>query len=83
MGFLGVRFEVGVGGGGGGVVKFPLSKTRQNYARNLKLGTYVHTHMQFPKTYISVQGPLKFADVSNFCKKSAFFDKNITFAQKI
>ena len=54
VGFLGVRFEVqGVG------VKLnppspPLSKTCQNYARNFKFDTKVHTRMQFQKIYLLV-----------------------------
>ena len=38
MGFLGVRFDEGVCGGDGGKIN-PLSKTRYNYARNMKFGT--------------------------------------------
>ena len=40
VGFLGVRFEAWSGGGG---VK--ITKTRFNYARNLKFGAYLHTHI--------------------------------------
>ena len=43
VGFLGVRFEVEGRGRAGGKTT-PLSKTRENYARNFKFGTYTHTH---------------------------------------
>ena len=45
---LGGLFKGSFWGGRGG------SKTRQNYARILKFGTQVHTHMQIQKIYFSV-----------------------------
>ena len=49
--FLGVRFEVGEGGGG------TPCQICYDQARNLKFGTYVHTHMQFQKIYLLASKP--------------------------
>ena len=72
VGFLGVSFGVG------GEVKLPpQSKTRQDYARNLKL-VHKYTHTQFQKIYvlILVFSAKSLADVSNFLAKISIFVKN-------
>ena len=76
VGFSEVRFEVG-----GNYT--PLSKARQNCARNLKFGTKVHNICSFRKYTFQYQDPVNFADISVFffCKKSAFFGKNSIFTQ--
>ena len=79
MGFLGVRFEVGVGGG----AKLPRLKVIRIMLETWDsvLSTPTRTcavSQNIPFEYLD---PLNFADVSIFCKNSQFFGKNSTFTQ--
>ena len=68
--------------GGGGLKLPPLSKTRQNYARNLKFGTCKYTHICICRKYtFYFHDPLILMISAFFCKKSEFFVKNSTFTQ--
>ena len=68
MGFLGVCFEVGKE-----VKLLAMSKTHQNYARNLNL-VRKYTHLcSFRKYTFQYQGPLNFANVSIFFSKNQHF----------
>ena len=68
VGFLGVPFEVG-----DGVKITPLSKTHQNYARNLKIGMKVQTHMQFQKISFSTKALLILLMPAFFFQKISVF----------
>ena len=54
-----------------------LTKTCQNYTKNSKFGTKVHTHICFQKKVFQYQESLNFADASIFLEK-----KNQYFQQK-
>ena len=56
-----------------GSVLLPLSKTRQNYAGNLKLARKYTYICRFKKYIFQCQGPLNFAVASIFLQKISFF----------
>ena len=60
---------------------YPLSKTRWNYARNLKFGTYVHTYVVSENISFSTRILLILVMPAFFFKKSTFFGKISTFTQ--
>ena len=74
MDFLGVRFEEGGRGGRGGDNTFLLPKTM---VETLNLAHKFKRIFSFRKYTYLCQGPLNFADVSNF------FAKNYRFLAKI
>ena len=65
-----------------------MSKTCQDYARNLKFSTYVHTHMQFQKIYLSENIPIStkalliFLMSAFFCKSSISWQKEYLYSKQ-
>ena len=70
---LGTFFRGSFYGGG----NYPLSKTREDYARNLKFGTYVHAHVVLENTAFSIREPLLLPMSAFFiCKNQQIFLKS-------
>ena len=77
VGFLGILLW---GGRGGSKITPCLKSVKITLETSNLARKYKHI-CSFRKYTFQYQGPLNFADVSIFCKKSAFFGKNSTFTQ--
>ena len=84
VGLLGVYLDGSVWGLVACKINPSLSKTPQNYARNLKFGTSVHTNMQFQKICLLVSGHLLvLVMLAFFLKKQYFLEKIVLYSKQL